>query len=196
MNDVSTSDFKERANQLVEKAKTVTTDVTVSSILPCNRSDTQHVAALNTELRATCSELNVKFVDNDCNFTFRDGTIDTAAYHTDRLHLSQRGVDRLLSNLSLSSQAPIVTKNGRQQQRRRQDAGNQRSTMRDGRNNREMSDNEWRLVERHYQHRHTTGQCSKCGEANHVIANCRHSAKVQCRLCGSVGHKEKHHAQG
>ena len=57
MQDVSTSDFKKRSNELVEKAKTVTAEITASSILPCNRSDMQHVAALNTGLRAACSEI-------------------------------------------------------------------------------------------------------------------------------------------
>ena len=39
------------------------------------------------------------------------------------------------------------------------------------------------------------GQCAKCGESNHVTARCRHRDKVQCRVCGSRGHKEKHHTE-
>ena len=43
--------------------------------------------------------------------------------------------------------------------------------------------------------RHSMGQCAKCGETNHVTARCRHRDKVQCRVCGSRGHKEKHHTE-
>ena len=43
--------------------------------------------------------------------------------------------------------------------------------------------------------RHTPGQCTKCGETNHVSATCRHTQKVVCRKCGKSGHKDKHHSR-
>ena len=36
--------------------------------------------------------------------------------------------------------------------------------------------------------------CAKCNESNHVTARCKHAGQVQCRKCGKLGHKEKHHA--
>ena len=52
---------------------------------------------------------------------------------------------------------------------------------------------DWFVVDRRSAARHTMGQCAKCGETNHVTARCRHRDKVQCRVCGKRGHKEKHH---
>ena len=38
--------------------------------------------------------------------------------------------------------------------------------------------------------RHTPGQCTRCGESNHVTATCRHAQKVVCRTCLKSGHKD------
>ena len=51
----------------------------------------------------------------------------------------------------------------------------------------------WFVVNRRSSARHTMGQCAKCGETNRVTALCHHRDKVQCRVCGKRGHKEKHH---
>ena len=60
----------------------------------------------------------------------------------------------------------------------------------------QRDDNEWRVVSRRRstQYRRTPEQCVKCGETNHVTARCKHAGHVQCRQCGQLGHKEKHHA--
>ena len=59
----------------------------------------------------------------------------------------------------------------------------------------QRDDNEWRVVSRRRltQDRCTPGQCAKCGETNHVTARCKHAEHVQCRRCGKLGHKDKHH---
>ena len=76
-----------------------------------------------------------------------------------------------------------------------------RSTARDvtqehTRDDMQRDDNEWRVVSRRrsMQDRHTDDQCAKCGETNHVTARCKHAEHVQCRRCGKLGHKDKHHA--
>ncbi|KAK2140202.1 hypothetical protein NP493_5758g00001 [Ridgeia piscesae] len=58
------------------------------------------------KMKETCNEVDVKFVDNDANFTFRNGAADDAAFQRDGLHLSESGVGRLLLNLSLPEQPP------------------------------------------------------------------------------------------
>ena len=60
----------------------------------------------------------------------------------------------------------------------------------------EDEDDDWEFVERSRRHshpRHSTGQCAKCGEENHVTARCRHARRVQCRACGELGHKDRYH---
>ena len=50
----------------------------------------------------------------------------------------------------------------------------------------------WFIVNRRSSARHAMGQCANCGETNHVTARWRHRDKVECRVCGNRGHKEKH----
>ena len=40
-----------------------------------------------------------------------------------------------------------------------------------------------------------SGQCTKCGETNHVTQTCRHEHAVTCFVCGQQGHKSKHHTK-
>ena len=56
---------------------------------------------MNDRLQSTCGELEVKFVDNDTNFTFRNGAVDFATLNRDGIHLSQSGTGRFMTNLSL-----------------------------------------------------------------------------------------------
>ena len=92
------------------------------------------------------------------------------------------------------------TANEKQQHQQRQQHV-RRSTDRDvtqehTRDDMQRDDNEWRVVSRRrsMQDRRTPGQCAKCGETNHVTARCKHAEHVQCRRCGKLGHKDKHHA--
>ena len=85
----------------------MTSEITVSSVLPVIRDNAIKLGRLievNERLKATCDELEVKFVDNDANFTFRNGMVDFATLDRDETHLSQSGTERLMSNLSLPKQ--------------------------------------------------------------------------------------------
>ena len=92
---------------LLRKAKAVTSEITVSSVLPVIRDNAIKLGRLievTERLKATCDELEVKFVDNDANFTFRNGMVDFATLDRDETHLSQSGTERLMTNLSLPKQ--------------------------------------------------------------------------------------------
>ena len=121
--------------------------VTLSSVLPhVKKADPGHLAEVNDViLRSVCDELDV-------NFTFRNGDADAAAFHKDGIHLSDSGVDRLLSNLALPMQS-------NKQQREQRQTRAQRPAARDsGRN----ADNGWREVSRRgsTQESRTPGQCA------------------------------------
>ena len=49
-------------------------------MLPWRDHDPERLAKVNGAIRETCCEMCVKYVDHDGNFTFRDGTVDEAAY--------------------------------------------------------------------------------------------------------------------
>ena len=101
MGNVSIDELKERTQLLITKAKSVAEAVTVGSVLPWRDHDPKRLAKVNGAIRETCCEMCVKYVDHDGNFTFRDGTVDEAAYVSDGLHLSRGGVDRMLANFAL-----------------------------------------------------------------------------------------------
>ena len=95
MGNVSIDEIKERTQVLITKAKSVAEAVTVGSVLPWRDHDPERLGKVNGAIRET------KYVDHDGNFTFRDGTVDEAAYVSDGLHLSRGGVDRMLANFAL-----------------------------------------------------------------------------------------------
>ncbi len=82
----------------------MTSEITVSNVLPVIKGNAVNVGRLievNDRLKSACDELEVKFVDNDTNFTFRNGTVGFATLNRDGIHLSQSGTGRLMTNLSL-----------------------------------------------------------------------------------------------
>ena len=110
MENVPANEIKEKMELLVQKAKTVTPSVTVSSVLPCSKgANPQQLAEVNSAIKHVCDDMNVIFVDHESNLTFRNGDVDTSAFHADGIHLSASGVDRVLSNLSLPKQTSRKT---------------------------------------------------------------------------------------
>ena len=241
---------------LLRKAKAVTSEITVSSVLPVIRDNAiklgRHIE-VNERLKATCDELEVKFVDNDANFTLRNGMVDVATLDRDDTHLSQSGTERLLSNLSLpkphqQDTHDRTTREAVQANKRAtasdwtvvgrrsvpKPAGRRSVPHPDGRRSvphpdgrrsvpipigrRSVPNPDGRRSGPHPDGRrsvptsigrrsvpnpdgrrsvpnvrHTPGQCTRCGESNHVTATCRHAQKVVCRTCLKSGHKDKHH---
>ena len=81
------SHIKGNVYEQVRKAKTPKPSVTVSSVLPLkHKADPQRLAEVNNQIRATCDETDVTFVDNDANFTFRNDAADASAFQKDRLY--------------------------------------------------------------------------------------------------------------
>ncbi|KAK2176841.1 hypothetical protein NP493_636g03044 [Ridgeia piscesae] len=65
------SNIKENIAQLLRKANTLTPTITVSSVLPSKRrANSDRRADVNIKIKEACNEVDVKFVDNDANFTF------------------------------------------------------------------------------------------------------------------------------
>ena len=212
--DVPTEKIQVDFKALLRKAQAVTSEITVSSVLPVNKGNGVYLGRLievNDQLKSTCDEMDVKFVDNDTNFTFRNGTVDFTTLYRDGIHLSQSGTGRLMTNLSLPKP-----------QRQNTHDRPTREAVQATRGVSTTSD--WTVVgRRSVPHplgrrsvptpigrrsvptpigrrsvpnlRHTPGQCRKCGETNHVTATCRHTQKVVCRKCGKSGHKDKHHSR-
>ena len=91
----------------IAAAQKVSQQVVVSSIPPRkdNRADPNKIDTLNQLFVTACNEANADFINHDNNFYFRDNTIDSSLLLLDQLHLSESGVKKMLSNLSLSDKA-------------------------------------------------------------------------------------------
>ena len=77
--------------------------VYVCSVLPTiDDKNNERREKANEMIRATCEEKDATVVNNDLNFTYRDGSCDKAAFVTNGIHLSAHGLTKLLSNISLS----------------------------------------------------------------------------------------------
>ena len=100
--------------KLLTEAKKHAKNVHIASVLP--RKDTKQSAeekktlkekidTFNQILVVTSQQMNVKYINNDNNFKYRDDTCDEQLLGVDGLHLSAAGVKRLLENLSLTDKA-------------------------------------------------------------------------------------------
>ncbi len=101
----------EEYQQLVTTAKEYADQIVISSILP--RSDTETVDAkvmqVNTEISKLAEEQGVTYINNDLNFRYRNGQHDEDLLKIDNIHLSEKGVKRLIKNVGLSSRAQCKT---------------------------------------------------------------------------------------
>ena len=192
--DEDADQINDDVEKLLQKAKSVTQCVKMSSILPSkNATNSERLSNLNAKVRSTCVDHDVVFIDNDVNFTFRNGAVDDAVFQRDGIHLSESGTDRLLRNLDLPKQA--VRRKQRLPPHRQVAVSSSARHIQANNAGRSPTppDNAWKVVSRQNRQRHSLGKCAKCGELNHVTAVCKHASKVRCRQCLELGHKEKHH---
>ena len=171
---------------MVAKAKSVASSVTVSSVPPvANKDQNEVVDKFNYWLKDKCSTSEVNYIDNNLNFVFRDGTCDPAMLLSDGIYLSKAGINRLMSNLSLTvGQQPC-----------RPTPASRTSQSRKPKSKPNVSQRHNKPSSGSAAYRPKTGQCSMCGETNHISARCKHTNKVTCFTCGSQGHKGKHHGR-
>ncbi len=181
--------YKQELGSLLNSVAATGKPATVSSIPPMSVAGMPKIAEMNSVAATECERLGVKFVDHDTNFVFRDGTRDESCFMKNESKLSASGTQRLLSNLSLCSNTVD-----------RADAHPvRRNASHSNRARRPTTPNVTNSATRSQQHtgykpyRPTSGQCSKCGEDNHVTKRCRHKGKVTCHTCKGEGHKSKHH---
>ena len=179
--------------------------------IPQRGHKTTKFRKLTILLKISVARKGAKFVDNDNNFLFRDGSCDTSAFKSDGICLSANGVETLMNNLSLrhlshrdvGTARPTGNRSSKQQ--RRMSSAHLLSP--EGRNTPNATGKRPPKHKRNSPHTRPNGaghraaaghvriagQCNKCGETNHVIQTCRHVNAVSCFVCGQKGHKSKHH---
>ena len=106
----SLEDINDGFCRLIDTAKAAASTVYVCSVLPTTDNKyNDRREKVNEIIRETCEEKNATFVNNDLNFTYRDGSCDEATFVKDGIHLSAHGVSKLLSNVSLSQPQKTAT---------------------------------------------------------------------------------------
>ena len=89
----SLADINDGFCRLIDTAKAAANTVYVRSVLPTidNKNNERREKA-NEMIRATCEEKNATFVNNDLNFTYRDGSCDEATFVKDGIYTFRRMV--------------------------------------------------------------------------------------------------------
>ena len=114
--------FMDNYNTLINHAKRISTgEVRISSVCPRVKGGSQYenkVKAINKSLKQLAEKRDCIFINNDTNFRLQDGKLDDSVFLGDGVHLNQRGTERLLKNLGLSSMAKYCDNRHLRQQRR------------------------------------------------------------------------------
>ena len=100
----STEEILNSASNLIQNAKKISKSIKFSSVPPRTDSGSAQLKLenFNLSLKVLCDETHsVTFVDNDGTFKVADGSTNDALLHQDGLHLSFKGAQKLISNLSL-----------------------------------------------------------------------------------------------
>ena len=90
MDDADITQVKQDFSDLITSASENVSSVTISSVLPdTTGARDERIKEINNFLKDKSRDTGARFVDNDQNFLFRDGSCDTSAFQK-----------RLMSNLS------------------------------------------------------------------------------------------------
>jgi len=166
-------------DQLLSKAKEKCTKVTVSSVLPRTDKDVKdRTDSINTLLKSKCLESDVRFVDQDQNFRYADGSVDKSSFVRDGVHLSWQGTQKLIGNLGLK-----LKKKSAQEAHHQPTAPNHRPWL---------PQNQQRIRRGGNATRETQIRCFYCAEPGHTRETCGHGRPVKCNSCHRMGHKAKY----
>ena len=103
-NETTTLDeINDGFSRKIDTAKTAANTVYVCSVLPtsANKNNERRERA-NEMIRATCEVKNAKkFINNDLNFTYRNGSCDEVAFVKDGIHLSTHGLSNTVEHFTI-----------------------------------------------------------------------------------------------
>ena len=191
-----------------QKTKFPESEVIVAGLPPRFSSDEirTKVKDFNEATKRWCGANNVKFIDNEAPFEFRNGDIDCSAYimtgETPKLHLTRKGTLRLLENLQKDI-PELVLDDSRNQGISQPDAQRtnkpgmwsysqavKRPPVQHQYQNEAVES--WNSThQRDRFHLSVARGCFHCGERNHMKSQCKHTEKLRYYNCQKLGHKSK-----
>ena len=171
--------FEEKYDQLICFIKERNKDCKILLVNSCPRGDAD-VSQINEIISGLANQHNVILVDAYKAFFNKKGQLSQNYYSSDKVHLSDSGMKRLVG--TISSHLDIAEDYSRLV------FGKRKQTTRDP-----TSHGRTRHTSGTHQ-RQTNGKkspCAKCGEVNHETKDCRHASPLQCHSCGYFGHKSR-----
>ena len=140
----------------------------------------------------------IRYIDNEAPFEFRNGDIDTDSYvmtgDMPAIHLKRNATMRLLENLQKSIPDLILSDKIHQTVGPKQTYVKVVSQSRSRAWKHDHIDRRYNQnTERQKVREGDTWQrgCYNCGEANHGVKQCRYDQKLRCLKCNHLGHKWK-----
>ena len=170
---------------LIDKAKSIASNVILSSICPRLDDLSDLVEPINSALTNLCTEKECSLICHRNSFTLADGSVNDGYLLNSRgPYLTKSGLNKVARNLKLNikkdvNDISIAHHNRAKSNTFRSEGGNRNSRP---------SVPGVRMNNR---------GCVLCNEGGHNAANCRHRewGPVVCRACHLPGHKAKHHTQ-
>ena len=169
--------FEEKYDQLICYIKERNKDCKILSVNSCPRGDTD-VTPINDIISELSEQHDIMLVDAYKAFYSKKQQLSQNYYSSDKIHLSDSGVKRLVGTISkqldiVDSYTNLVFSSKKPTRRSSQHGQNRPSTS------------------RVQQPNGIKPPCAKCGELNHQTKDCRHATPLQCHNCGYYGHKSR-----
>ena len=169
--------FEEKYDQLICFIKEKNKDCKIVLVNSCLRGDAD-VSQINEIISELADQHEIMLVDAYKAFFNKKGQLAQNYHSSDKIHLSDSGVKRLVG--TISNQLDIVDNYSRLVFTKRKLTT--RGPTPHGQN---RPTNHGRQINR------KKSPCTKCGEVNHETKDCRHVAPLQCHNCGYFGHKSR-----
>ena len=200
-NDCTSSSFNETTFQedytnLFQVAKLIAENIVLVSLCPRLDDASGNIRRGNIIIEKLANDENCHYVDNESSFRLLNGSINTALYNKDGIHLNYHGTRKLAHNLEIK---PKVKHNNTQEDSNRNQRGNRKRELHTKPRAPEskhplVGDTHDFDYDFNYLSKTTpvpkTG-CFICGESNHNAYKCRHVSPVECHNCHEFGHKAK-----
>ena len=203
-----TDDLIPKYTNLVDKAKSRSNCVSVSSVYPrLDKPEYQtKINTFNAQLEVMCTDNQCEFVNHKPIFTLEDGSInDGYLAGCKGPHLTKSGINKVAKSLKLRIKQNVsdVTRshpglkstriqrpNDKSPSNTRRYTPAKRQTRYDSYQQRQNENRKHSNDEVSY----SSQACYYCNEDGHSMDTCRHNGPVICHLCGKQGHKQKHHS--
>ena len=193
----SIENIRASATTVAEQAAKISNNVVFSSVLPRHDSNTtlQKILDVNPEIEQMCNQTEkVRFINNDGSFRLSDGSLNDGFFIHDQTHLTYKGTERLIKNLSLSAR---VRRRNRPSFIR--PSSGQSSNSRNYHNSVTHENPSSRappimnqtapLMSQVVQRQGPT--CRNCRLQGHYTLNCPKTARMTCYKCFQVGHPQR-----